>query len=55
MTLTPSLSLPLLAMPKLSDEEKKILSDHNGYFECRCLYAGHHTCECPSGFPEKYE
>ena len=53
--LTPSLSSPSLAMPKLSDEEKKILSDHDGCFKCRRPYAGHRTCECPSGFPEKYE
>ena len=42
-------------MPRLSDEEKKILSDHDGCFKCRRPYAGHHTRECPSGFPEKYE
>ena len=53
--LTPSLSSPSLTMPKLLDEEKKILSDHDGCFKCRRPYAGHCTRKCPSGFPEKYE
>ena len=42
-------------MPKLTDEEKKILSDHDGCFKCRHPYAGYRTHKCPSRFPEKYE
>ena len=45
---------PLPAV-KLSDEEKKILSNHDGCFKCRRPYAGHRTHECPNGFPDKYE
>ena len=48
-----SASVPTL--PKLTEEEKKILNDHNGCYRCRRLYAGHRTRECPNGFPEKYE
>jgi hypothetical protein len=43
------------AMPKLSDEEKKILADHDGCFKCRRPYAGHRTRDCPNGFPLQYQ
>lgn len=42
------------ALPKLSDEEKKILAAHDGCFKCRRPYAGHCTRECTNGFPLKY-
>ncbi|KAF9643723.1 hypothetical protein BDM02DRAFT_3072787, partial [Thelephora ganbajun] len=38
-------------VPKLSDEERKILSEHDGCFKCRRPYVGHRTRECPNGFP----
>ena len=46
---------PSSTIPKLSEEEKKILNEHDGCFRCRRPYAGHRTRECPNGFPEKYE
>ena len=51
----PSASNPSPSIPKLSDEEKKILNDHDGCFRCRRPYAGHRTRDCTNGFPEKYE
>lgn len=42
-------------MPKLTDEEKKIFTDHDGCFKCRRPYAGHRTRGCTNGFPDKYE
>ena len=47
-------STPSSTGPRLPDE-KRILSEHDGCFKCRRSYAGHRTCECPNGFPEKYE
>jgi hypothetical protein len=41
--------------PKLTEEEKSILNDHNGCFKCRRPYAGHRTRECTNGFPTKHE
>ena len=51
----PSSSTPSHTVPKLSDEEKRVLSAHDGCFKCRRLYAGHRTRECPNGFPVRYE
>ena len=54
----PSSSVPVppssSTMPKLTEEEKRILGDHDGCFRCRRLFAGHRTRECPNGFPEKH-
>ena len=36
---------------KLTDIERKLLSDHEGCFKCRTFYAGHRSPECPNGFP----
>jgi hypothetical protein len=43
---------PRRSVPKLSDDERKLLSDHEGCFKCRTFHAGHRSAECPKGFPD---
>jgi len=38
--------------PKLTDMERKLLSDHEGCFKCRQFYAGHRSAACTNGFPD---
>lgn len=40
-------------LPKLSEKEKKIFTDHDGCFKCRHPYAGHRSLKCPNGFPQQ--
>ena len=37
--------------PFLTDEERKILAEHDGCFKCRMPYTKHFTADCPNGFP----
>ena len=43
--------------PFLTDEERKVLSEHDGCFKCRMPYTNHFTRDCPTGFPspDNYE
>ncbi|KAF8172253.1 hypothetical protein K438DRAFT_1851801 [Mycena galopus ATCC 62051] len=38
--------------PKLMDEERALLGEHNGCFKCRSFYAGHHSRDCTNRFPD---
>ena len=43
--ITQSRSLPNL--PKLTADERTLLTDHEGCFYCHLFYAGHHSAQCP--------
>ena len=51
-TLAPSTATMRRSAPKLTDIERKLLSDHEGCFKCRQFYAGHRSAACPNGFPD---
>ncbi|KIJ24709.1 hypothetical protein M422DRAFT_274461 [Sphaerobolus stellatus SS14] len=34
-------------LPKLTDQEKQLLNEHDGCTRCRTFYAGHHSDTCP--------
>jgi len=38
-------------LPRLTQEEKDILSKHQGCFKCRRPFQDHRTRDCPNGFP----
>ncbi|KAF8122259.1 hypothetical protein K438DRAFT_1793260 [Mycena galopus ATCC 62051] len=38
--------------PKLTDEERALLGEHDGCFKCRNFYAGHRSRDCTNGFPD---
>ncbi len=40
------------SLPKLTQAEKQLLSEHQGCFKCRRFYAGHLSGGCPNGFPK---
>ena len=37
--------------PFLTDEERKVLAEHDGCFKCQMPYTKHFTADCPNGFP----
>ncbi|PSR74302.1 hypothetical protein PHLCEN_2v9954 [Hermanssonia centrifuga] len=39
------------ALPKLTEGERKLLSENKGCLKCRKVNAGHFAKECPVGFP----
>ena len=43
---TASSSNPLLYPPRLTDEERRLLHDHEGCLKCREFYIGHHAKQC---------
>ncbi|EIW59628.1 uncharacterized protein TRAVEDRAFT_81080, partial [Trametes versicolor FP-101664 SS1] len=47
---TASLSKP--KVPRLTEDERRILMENNGCFKCRRIGAGHQSKECPNGFPD---
>ncbi|KAH9009482.1 hypothetical protein EDB85DRAFT_2162677 [Lactarius pseudohatsudake] len=42
----PSTSTPSLYPPKLTDDERRLLHDHEGCLKCRTFYAGHRAGAC---------
>ncbi|EMD34478.1 hypothetical protein CERSUDRAFT_97734 [Gelatoporia subvermispora B] len=39
-------------VPKMSDEERRLLSKHNGCYKCRQVEQNHLLPNCPNGFPD---
>ncbi|KAJ3476362.1 hypothetical protein NLI96_g11206 [Meripilus lineatus] len=39
-------------LPKLTDAEKTVLSNHNGCFKCRKFYANHKATDCKNPWPD---
>ncbi|OJT03284.1 Transposon Tf2-1 polyprotein, partial [Trametes pubescens] len=39
-------------LPRLTDEEKKLLNDHKGCYKCRRFYQSHTSGACPNGYPD---
>ncbi|KAF8963212.1 hypothetical protein BDZ97DRAFT_1758710, partial [Flammula alnicola] len=46
-TATPAAARPTTGLPKLTDEDRKLLNDHDGCTRCRQFYIGHRAVECP--------
>ena len=38
-------------MPRLTEEEKRLLADNEGCYKCRCFFVNHRSSECPNRFP----
>lgn len=47
-----SASATFVRLPKLTDQERQLLTEHEGCFKCRAFYAGHMSGRCPNGFPD---
>jgi len=41
-------------LPKLTQDEKKLLKHHKGCLKCRCFYANHDTGNCKNNYPNPY-
>jgi hypothetical protein len=48
---TPSSSTPITTrLPKMTENERRLLLENEGCLKCRRFFAGHHSNTCPNGF-----
>ena len=47
-----SSNTPRRFVPKLTDNEKKLLSENNGCFKCCIPFTNHCSANCPNDFPD---
>ncbi|OJT04019.1 Transposon Tf2-7 polyprotein [Trametes pubescens] len=40
------------SLPRLTDDEKRLLNEYDGCYKCRHYYAGHMSGACPNGYPD---
>ena len=41
-------------LPKLTQDQKKLLKHHKGCLKCRCFYVDHDTGNCKNNYPNPY-